>query len=417
MRVVFAETPAVGASLATGGPLALVVVPLDPDPSFLLAALPRGLDEAPPVIGLAAGELDPLAVPPAGVTRLVAGTGVAAAVAAAEAILGAPAELVSPGAAPAPASAEDPDAPSVDPGRANDLYQLGVSLRLARQQVGATEDAPAAPAGGDAEGIVSLRDLGLSPITEAEKAAAPSAKAAMDKVRIDTRLESRQVRRRRVLRLLAVLAVLGAAGATAWVVYRRTARPTDRRPPVAPGVGSRVGATGDRPRAADYLDPYAGLVAWAPSAVRPTEADESDGDLNRSVPELDRWFEKSLLRLGAADQRQRLVARAEDFVRWERYAAARGYLERARHLGDDAAVRELLAAVNEKLGQIWPAIGHLRKAADLSPSPAPIQYRLFQLYDRVGKQKNACAALRAAAAARPEWAKEAADRCGPGGRP
>jgi hypothetical protein len=116
------------------------------------------------------------------------------------------------------------------------------------------------------------------------------------------------------------------------------------------------------------------------------------------------------------------VKHAKELIDQGKYAEAREVLTRALPLGDEGQIRELMGLSHQRAGELWPAIHHLDKAAQLSSGgeQARRYVNVGMLYTKLGKKSEACLAFAAADAAAPGHAaaqKQLAAYCHRGGKP
>lgn len=358
--------------------------------------------------------------------------------------------------ADAVADADEEEEPDVDPSRAAAIRELGVAIRMERSLagrsagVGATKskgpglrlshggEAPSGDRGEDRTGagvtdaLSDLPDPGsalsaeewqarvqaqrdaeamraaLAQIKQSQSDQAQQSQQEQEEKSVTEEMEAlnqaerRRISRRRWMILGAVgVAMLVAAG-VAWYIFE--AHQSRRREAIAElhkyrgKVDPTLAEQAQRARKRGVLvDPLAGLVARIPEGVRSADVDQSDEFLNRSVPELDRWFERALERLPKRQAREQLVLRAAPLVKFGQHKRAQRYLMRALKIGDGVRARVLLAQTFENQKQPKGAIYHLRRAVKLAPKRADLRARLGLQYLAAKRTRKACRALRAAA--------------------
>ncbi len=345
----------------------------------------------------------------------------------------------------ADASAE-PDAgeADVDPSRAAAIRELGMAIRMERSISGgknalsgveaASEAAPSISLGhGDRIdpsqvdiGVGGSVDDALSSLPDPSKAVsveehraqlqaerdAAAQRAALAQIRaqkdptqelddLDLGMEVKKSRKGLILAILAGVVMLAGAGVGVHYYRQLAARrkaEAARKPKYYEKYDDLLR---NRARHAaghgTLVDPFAGTLAQVPESVRPTDVDEKDEYLNRSVPELDRWFELALKRLSARRAREQLVLRAGPLVKFGQFKRAQRYLYRALKIKDGVDARDLMAQIFEKQDKHGSAIYHLKAAVRLKPRRADLRVRLAQQYLAQKKVKQACAQLKRAA--------------------
>jgi hypothetical protein len=117
-------------------------------------------------------------------------------------------------------------------------------------------------------------------------------------------------------------------------------------------------------------------------------------------------------------ERETLLRRGYELIEHNQQDKAREALTRALKMGDDPAVRDLLAMSHRRSGELWSAAHHMEKAAAHSRGAAGARryVALGALYAQLGKKSDACRAYRAALSALPTYgpAQQQAASC-PGG--
>ena len=98
------------------------------------------------------------------------------------------------------------------------------------------------------------------------------------------------------------------------------------------------------------------------------------------------------------EKRLSLINHARRLMRHGRYGESRQYLTQALKMWDSPRLRQLFSMTYSRVGKVWPAIYHQRKAVAQSPGSRAAQRRLGSLYLKVGKRSAACRAFRAARA-------------------
>ena len=332
-----------------------------------------------------------------------------------------------------------------DPARLHDLRSLGVALRMARtlQDSGPTPHPVEGSSGslklshagggslepGPTDSKVSdaMADLPkpraaqdtmqrLKAISEEEVPSAPT--ATPEEVKKKQKAEGTQLlikskSRRGVVVGAVILVVLTGAGVAGWVAWSSYAE--KKRQAAAGGTPSdRVlyPVVGGDSKRGTLMDPITGTIAVLPQGVSPVDVDVRDKALNRSVPELDPYLDKTLRRLSKRKQRETLMAWGERHLKSERYPEARRYLNRAMKLRDGARVRALLSRVHQGLGRTPVAIHHLKFAIRKEKMNGAYRAQLGQLYLEAGKRKKACKAFKAAAKRDPQYKKQVQQQCG-----
>lgn len=228
-------------------------------------------------------------------------------------------------------------------------------------------------------------------------------------------------RRGRLVKLVValVLCVGGGVGGFLYWQHRKEVKRRAYKPPPPEIFDETLVARAQAARKRGVaVDPFTGLMARTPIAVRATDVDFTDEQLHRSVPELDRWFEQALTRLSPLKVREQLLGRADPLVRFDDLKKAQGYLDRALKIRDGADVRELLATVDEKGGRPEQAQAQLLKALRFAPKRLDLRMRLGLILLKAGKRDEGCAELGRAAAKLKEARAAHRERCaGKGGAP
>lgn len=212
----------------------------------------------------------------------------------------------------------------------------------------------------------------------------------------------------------AVLLLLGGAFSLYWFVIRpgmsedepetrgtrtakrpaagRTDSPGSMRPPLMSAMGTVTAHPPDAGvQKASSVD--AGTTGTREPDAGPADAGEVvvSGDEPRTMGEppnsRQRRREEAKKRL---EKRLDLINKARRQMRKGHYEASRRHLTEALKMWDSPRLRQLFAMSYERVGKIWPAIYHLKKAIGQAPSRASLHRKLGQLYLRVGKRRQAC---------------------------
>jgi hypothetical protein len=202
----------------------------------------------------------------------------------------------------------------------------------------------------------------------------------------------------------ASAAPVAVAAADAGAATAVAVAPPPEAAPVDAGAGGRAAAA---PADAGGQTPAAPAdAAAAPAPVRVAEAPLS--------PEAKRKLRQK--------EREGLLRRGYELIEKNDQARAREMLTRALKMGDDPAVRDLLALSHRRSGELWPAAHHMEKAAASSGGAARARrfVNLGALYAQLGKRADACKAYRAALSAVPTYApaqKQIDAQCPGGAKP